>query len=69
MPQHEIIVSNIGSVFLGKNAHRAEKIFRAYRRASYAGVGRASNESVTWMRDNEIYREYLGNTHQVDVLP
>ena len=54
---HTIVVGNIGTVYAGTNRGQAEHAFESYMILSQQGVGRAANEPVTWMIDNDIYCE------------
>ncbi len=57
MNQHEIIVGNIGTVYSGRDRNEAAKRYSIYVSMSQSGYGRAANETVTWMRDGEVYQE------------
>ena len=59
MSKHTVIVGNIGTVVGDGTYTEALAAFREYRRQSKSGHGRASGEAVTWMKDNEIYMEYV----------
>ncbi len=64
MTEHEIVVGNIG-VVLQTDDHREARIsFVDYCKLSLDNTGRAGGESVTWMRDGELYREHLGEVAQ-----
>ena len=69
----KVIVGNIGTVYSGSDKAEADKQFDAYVvahfiklveqggehvQASQAEYGRAANETVTMMVDDEIYQEY-----------
>ena len=56
---HEIVVGNICSVYYGKNRIAASRTFDMYKEYSQDGYGRAAGESVTWLIDDEIHKEYL----------
>jgi argonaute-like protein implicated in RNA metabolism and viral defense len=58
---YQIIVGNIGTV-LDTNDHRLAVVtFHDYVRQANAGYGRASGESVVFMRDGEIVSERLSD--------
>jgi len=59
--QYEVIVGNIGSVHIGTNPVEARRIYGIYKAQSESGMGRAGNESVTILRNNEIDCEYVPN--------
>jgi hypothetical protein len=64
---HEIIVGNIGTVYSGNIAADAGKVYREYVLSSAAATsssGRAAGEDVTWMRDGEVFREFIGKLHR-----
>jgi len=52
----DVIVSNIGSVYVGNNFLQANAKFNAYVKASKAQEGRGSGETVTMMHYNDIRR-------------
>ena len=58
--KNTIIVGNIGVVYDGSDSEQARKTFIEYRGQSESDYGRASGESVVWMRDGEIYQEHEG---------
>lgn len=51
---YEVIVGNIGSVHVGRNKRVARRVASEYAELSISGVGRAANELVTLLCDNEI---------------
>jgi hypothetical protein len=53
---HEILVGNVGRVYEGRSVKDAQAYYDIYRKGM--NTGRAQGESVTWMRDGEIYKEY-----------
>lgn len=53
-----IIVGNIGTVYTGDVREFAEQAYREYIEQSKMDSGRASGERVTWMREQNIYREF-----------
>jgi hypothetical protein len=56
-----IVVGNIGTVYEGKDDKEAQFNFIHYKTLSSQRIGRAAGESVTWFKDNEIYREHEGD--------
>jgi len=57
---HEIIVGNVGNVYHGCDDVEASKAYEEYCKQSKENYGRASGESVVWLKDSEIYKEYSG---------
>ena len=57
--RHEVIVGNIGSVYLGNSLKEALEAYASYRRSSQMGIGRGSHEPVTLMTDGEPEKEYF----------
>jgi hypothetical protein len=64
--QYEVIVGNIGSVYSGKSEDEARREYAEYLEQSQKGYGRAPNEPVTLMRDNEIILEHYGASEAED---
>lgn len=60
MPQYQVIVSNVGTVYTGTSRAMAYHEWDTYRKASQAQYGRIAGESVTLMSDGEIIEEYQG---------
>jgi hypothetical protein len=60
MPQWEVIIGNVGSVYRGTNGFEARQAFFGARKASLSPYGRASGESVVLMRDGDIVQEHEG---------
>lgn len=58
---YEVIVGNVGTVYVGVDAKRATVEFEAYVSRSKLGSGRVEGESVTLLGDHEIIREYVGS--------
>jgi hypothetical protein len=58
MPQHEVIVGNIGTVYSGEDEARAKQFFWHYAELSRTLGGRASGESVTWLVDGGVYDKF-----------
>jgi hypothetical protein len=58
--QYHVIVSNIGTVYIGENRRDALAEFESCKGASKGGVGRMDGEPVTLFENGEILREYVG---------
>lgn len=58
MDKYQVIVGNIGTVYSGNDDVEACKIFGEYVEQSESGIGRAGNESVTLMDNDEIALEH-----------
>lgn len=56
--KHQIIVGNIGTVYDGGENEKAKDAFEEYKDQSQNNYGKASGEPVTWMRNDEIYKEF-----------
>lgn len=56
--KHEVLVSNIGRVYAGDSVEQALIAFREYEAQSKMGAGRAAGETVTWLQDDEVFKEY-----------
>lgn len=54
----EVIVGNIGSVYLGNSEKRANETFDEYRDQSIGNYGRAAGEEVTLFEKGEITRSF-----------
>ena len=52
---YEVIVGNIGTVFVGESEGNARSIFLDYVGMSKDGYGRASCEPMTLMCDDQIF--------------
>lgn len=57
--RYELIVGNVGTVLETQNGTHALQEFGAWKKQSIEGVGRASGEPVTLMRDSEPWREHV----------
>ena len=55
-----IVVGNIGTVYTGDSIAEARRTFNTYVKQSKDNYGRAAGEDVTWSRDGEIHKEYIG---------
>lgn len=59
--QYQVIVGNIGTVYDGTNGFTAIKEYNSYIGLSKAPFGRASGETVTLFKNDEIYKEFIGS--------
>ena len=59
--EYDVIVGNIGTVYSGTNGFEAIKTYNEYKAISKAGTGRAGGENISLFKDNEIYREHMGD--------
>lgn len=59
MSQYQTVVGNVGTVYDGTNGFEAHKQFYIYVSNSKLGYGRAANERVVVLRDDEIVKEYI----------
>lgn len=57
---HIITVGNIGTVYDGVDEAEAQRKFDVYVAQSKNAYGRASGESVVWIKDEDIYKEHEG---------
>lgn len=57
---YSVIVGNIGNVFYGSDYTEARRTFKEYVLLSKLLYGRAAGESVYFMQDGELIREYTG---------
>ena len=67
MPKYEVLVGNIGSVYLGGNQIEARKIYREYVSQSKTNYGRAGGEDVTLWEHGEIIREHVGSLSRAEM--
>lgn len=58
MKRFQVVVGNVGTVADTDDECEAIDCFAVWRDVSREGIGRAGNESVILMRDNEPLREY-----------
>ena len=56
----EVVVGNIGTVYVGTDEREARSTFNRYRDISRGGTGQAAGEPVALLRGDEIAREYEG---------
>ena len=66
MANYEVIVGNIGTVYSGTNERDALFNARIYVDQSKSNRGRAAGQSVTIMRDGEIFHTYTGTVDRDD---
>ena len=59
--KYEVIVGNIGTVYLGSSLMEANAAWGEYKRQSKANYGRAAGESVAFFKDGELVREFIGS--------
>lgn len=57
--KYEVVVGNIGSVYLGSDEHVARATFQEYVRQSKESGRRASRESVWMFFEDELVREFV----------
>jgi hypothetical protein len=63
----EVVVGNIGTVYVGRNHTLAGLEYDKYVDISKAGAGRGADEPVTLLSGDEILREYIPlDKHNVD---
>ena len=55
---YEVVVGNLGTVYAGPSQHFAMTAYRHYVGESMAHYGRAADEPVTLLADNEIVLEH-----------
>jgi hypothetical protein len=55
---YSVIVGNIGTIYLGHSYFCAEETFDDYVEQSKEGFGRARDEPVIMLADEEIEKEY-----------
>ena len=62
MPNYEVIVGNLGSVYHGKSRVKALATYESYAEISKEHVGaRCYGEEVTLLVDGEIDQEHTGH--------
>ena len=59
--KYEVIVGNIGTVYLGSNLVAAKAIWGEYTLRAKANYGRAAGESVAFFEDGELVRELISS--------
>lgn len=62
----EVVVGNIGTVYVGKDGKMADKKFNLYTVYSKENLGRAAGEDVTLMNNGEIAKKYLAPRREDD---
>jgi hypothetical protein len=58
--RYQVIVGNIGTTLDTDNYFEACKEYGEYKKISRLGAGRAGNEDVTLMADDDIKFEFFG---------
>lgn len=66
LPRYEVIVGNIGSVYVGPDKVEAERKFAEYVSQSKSGAGRAAGEPVTLLEEDEVEDEYQPQDAEVE---
>ena len=65
MPNYEVIVGNVGSVYYGKNRRKALNTYKSYMEISMQQDGaRYYGEDVALLVDGEIKQEHTGHLRQ-----
>ncbi len=65
MPNHEVIVGNVGSVYYGNSRLKALATYKSYVESSNEQVGaRCHGEDVILLVDGEIEAEHTGHLRQ-----
>jgi hypothetical protein len=65
MPDYEVIVGNVGSVYYGKSRVEALATYKSYVKSSKKHIGaRCHGEDVTLLVDGEIRHDHAGNLRQ-----
>jgi hypothetical protein len=64
---YRVIVSNVGTVYTGKDYAAAYAQFIEYRSMSQSLVGRAGGESVTLIGGDDIVLEYHGKLSDMGI--
>jgi len=65
MPNYEVIVGNVGSVYHGKSRAKALKTHRCYVVSSQKHIGaRCYGEDVTLLTDGEIEKEHTSHLNK-----
>ena len=59
--KYEVIVGNIGTVYLGSSLMEANAAWGEYKRQAKANYGRAAGESVAFFENGELTREFIGS--------
>ena len=54
---YQVIVGNIGVVYSGTEKTVSQEVYDEYERQSMAGYGRAANEPVTLLGNDEVIVE------------
>jgi hypothetical protein len=65
MPNHEVIVGNVGSVYFGKSRAKALATYKSYVEASNQHAGtRCHGEDVILLVDGGMEEEHTGHLRQ-----
>lgn len=59
--KNQIVVGNVGTVMDSDSLKECLQIYSYYVKQSKSGIGRAGGENVTWFKDGEIYKEFIGH--------
>lgn len=63
---YEVIVGNVGTVYVGPSKYEAHGTFKTYVELSMLDMGRASGESVVLMYRGDIIREHQGQYSETE---
>lgn len=66
--KHQVVVGNIGTVYGSDNGEVARREYFDYVKSSKSGKGRAGGEDVTWFKDGDINKEFLGSISQQEYI-
>jgi hypothetical protein len=64
IPHYEVVVGNVGRVYVGYDGFQAAKDYRIYVNASELQTGRAGGEDVTLLRNGVISRQHIGKNNE-----
>jgi len=65
---YHVIVGNVGTVYEGTNGFIAIKEYNSYVGISKNGIGRAGGENVTLIKNDDIYKEFIGSLESEEML-
>lgn len=65
--RYVVVVGNLGTVYSGNRLKEALETYSVYRRKSADGDGRVAGEPVALMDGGEIWREWRGETDELDL--
>lgn len=60
MAFHQITVTNIGVVYMGESKSEATQTYLDYVKLSADNYGKAAGETIYWMVDGYLHKEYMG---------